>query len=138
MKPPDWSPWQLLTLSISAAHAGGRTPSAQPFYCPRRSGGGSKTTLLVADPARMRNLARIDAEGVAAYLESSNPSNLSPYENVGFVACGEFELVGAENSSGPLTCGFGRAAVMVRWISGTARSTRITLSVTSPAPRAIV
>jgi hypothetical protein len=31
--------------------------------------------------------------------------------------------VGAENSSGPLTCGFTRAAVTTRWISGTARST---------------
>lgn len=38
------------------------------------------------------NLARIDAEGAPAYLESSNPANDHRYERLGFVRCGEFEL----------------------------------------------
>jgi len=38
------------------------------------------------------NLARIDAEGAAAFLESSNPVNDSRYERLGFVRCGKFEL----------------------------------------------
>jgi len=46
------------------------------------------------------------------------------------------DRVGAENSSGPLNCGFARAAVMVCWISGAVRSTRIILSLTRSAPRA--
>ncbi len=38
------------------------------------------------------NLARIDAEGVPAFLESSNPVNDYRYERLSFVRCGEFEL----------------------------------------------
>jgi putative transposase len=38
--------------------------------------------------------------------------------------------VGAENSSGPVTCGFARAAAMPSWISRTVRSTRIGPSLT--------
>ena len=38
------------------------------------------------------NLAQIDAEGVPAFLESSNPVNDRRYERLGFVRCGEFEL----------------------------------------------
>jgi GNAT superfamily N-acetyltransferase len=38
------------------------------------------------------NLARIDAEGAAAYLESTNPANHRRYEGVGFVKWAEFEL----------------------------------------------
>lgn len=38
------------------------------------------------------NLARIDAEGAAAYLESTNPANHRRYEGVGFAKWGEFEL----------------------------------------------
>jgi GNAT superfamily N-acetyltransferase len=37
-------------------------------------------------------LARIDAEGTPAYLESSNPVNDARYEGVGFAPCGKFEL----------------------------------------------
>jgi ribosomal protein S18 acetylase RimI-like enzyme len=37
------------------------------------------------------NLAKIDAEGVPAYLESSNPDNDPRYERLGFVRVGEFE-----------------------------------------------
>ena len=36
------------------------------------------------------NLARIDEEGMAAYLESSNPDNVARYESVGFRRVGEF------------------------------------------------
>lgn len=38
------------------------------------------------------SLARIDAEGGAAYLESTNPANLRRYEGAGFVPCGSFGL----------------------------------------------
>jgi GNAT superfamily N-acetyltransferase len=38
------------------------------------------------------NLARIDAEGVPAYLESSNPANDHRYERLGFHRWGEFPL----------------------------------------------
>jgi GNAT superfamily N-acetyltransferase len=38
------------------------------------------------------NLARIDAEGTPAYLESSNPANERRYERHGFVRCGVFDL----------------------------------------------
>jgi hypothetical protein len=36
------------------------------------------------------NLALIDAEGMPAYLESSNPANDSRYERRGFLRVGEF------------------------------------------------
>lgn len=36
------------------------------------------------------NLARIDEEGMPAYLESSNPDNDERYERVGFRRVGEF------------------------------------------------
>jgi ribosomal protein S18 acetylase RimI-like enzyme len=36
------------------------------------------------------NLARIDAEQMPAYLESTNPANLLRYEALGFVCTGEF------------------------------------------------
>lgn len=38
------------------------------------------------------NLARIDAEGGAAYLESSNPANVPRYERLGFVVFDEFAV----------------------------------------------
>ena len=38
------------------------------------------------------NLARIDAEGMPAYLESTNPVNLGRYRSVGFVDAGQFAL----------------------------------------------
>jgi len=36
------------------------------------------------------NLARIDREGMPAYVESSNPANLPRYEALGFTQTGEF------------------------------------------------
>jgi GNAT superfamily N-acetyltransferase len=38
------------------------------------------------------NLRRIDADGMPAFLESSNPANDRRYEGLGFVPCGAFEL----------------------------------------------
>lgn len=38
------------------------------------------------------NLADIDAVHMPAYLESTNPKNLSRYESVGFEVCGTFDL----------------------------------------------
>jgi GNAT superfamily N-acetyltransferase len=46
-------------------------------------------TALIRD-----NLARIDAEGVPAYLESTNPANLPRYEALGFARTGTFGPVG--------------------------------------------
>jgi GNAT superfamily N-acetyltransferase len=39
-----------------------------------------------------QNLALIDRQGAASYLESSNPANLTRYERLGFVARSEFTL----------------------------------------------
>ena len=51
------------------------------------------------------NLARIDAEGMPAYLESSNPRNNHLYESVGFVPIVTFDAPG----SGPTVTGMWRA-----------------------------
>jgi ribosomal protein S18 acetylase RimI-like enzyme len=45
------------------------------------------------------NLTELDAEGVPAYLESSNPDNDVRYERLGFERAGEFE-----RPDGRLTC----------------------------------
>jgi ribosomal protein S18 acetylase RimI-like enzyme len=44
----------------------------------------------VIDPV----LARCDAEGLGAYLESSKPENLPYYERFGFVVTGRIDLPG--------------------------------------------
>ena len=38
------------------------------------------------------NLAAIDAAGMPAYLESTNPANVDRYRRVGFEPVGEFAL----------------------------------------------
>ncbi len=38
------------------------------------------------------NLADVDAGGMPAYLESTNPANLARYQSVGFEVCGRFDL----------------------------------------------
>lgn len=53
---------------------------------PDQRGRGLGMGLLV------ESLALIDAEGAAAYLESTNPDNHRRYEGVGFVRWGGFEL----------------------------------------------
>lgn len=50
------------------------------------------------------NLARIDAEQMPAYLESSNPNNNHRYESVGFVAVSAFQAPG----DGPTITGMWR------------------------------
>jgi GNAT superfamily N-acetyltransferase len=51
------------------------------------------------------NLARIDAEHMPAYLESSNPNNNHRYEKVGFVAVTTFQAPG----DGPIVTGMWRS-----------------------------
>jgi len=45
------------------------------------------------------NLARIDAEHMPAYLESTNPANLARYGRVGFVPIGEFSAPGGPTAT---------------------------------------
>jgi GNAT superfamily N-acetyltransferase len=73
---------------FEAAH-----PEGDPHYYlsllgtdPDHRGHGLGMGLLAA------TLERIDAEGAAAFLESSNPVNTPRYERLGFTVCGEFEL----------------------------------------------
>jgi GNAT superfamily N-acetyltransferase len=68
-------------------------PHAEPHYYlsllathPAHRGRGVGMTLL------SDNLARIDREGMPAYLESSNPANDHRYERLGFTPIGSFEL----------------------------------------------
>lgn len=75
-------------------------PEAPPHYYlsllgthPEHRGKGLGMALL-AD-----NLAKIDAEGMPAYLESSNPENDRRYEHLGFERISEFE-----RPDGLLTC----------------------------------
>jgi hypothetical protein len=44
------------------------------------------------------NIARIDAEGKPAYLESSNPANDSRYERLGFRRSAEFSTPDGEHT----------------------------------------
>ena len=71
--------------------------------------------LAVADHCRGRglgmallreNLARIDADGAAAYLESSNPTNNPRYQALGFVPVVSFEAP----DGGPTVTGMWRDA----------------------------
>lgn len=83
-------------------------PRAEPHYY--------LSLLGVADAHRGRglgmallreNLARIDAQGMPAYLESSNPKNNHLYESVGFVRVVSFEAPGG----GPVVTGMWRNTV---------------------------
>ena len=76
----------------------------------RDSAGRGVGTALIRD-----NLARIDAEGMPAYLESTNPANLPRYETLGFARTGEFGPVG-----GPV--------ITTMWREG--RATRLTTACT--------
>jgi GNAT superfamily N-acetyltransferase len=76
-----------LMTRFEAAH-----PHDPPHYCltllgtdAQRRGNGYGMELL------RQNLAVIDAEGMPAYLESTNPANLPRYESVGFSPHGSFE-----------------------------------------------
>lgn len=68
-------------------------PQGKPHYYlsllatnPGHSGRGLGMGLLA------NGLARFDAEGAPAFLESSNPVNTPRYERLGFAVCGEFAL----------------------------------------------
>lgn len=67
-------------------------PHDPPHYCltlfgtdPERRGNGYGMELL------RQNLAVIDADGMPAYLESTNSANLPRYESVGFKPHGTFD-----------------------------------------------
>jgi GNAT superfamily N-acetyltransferase len=74
-------------------------PHDQPHYY---------LSLLGTDPARRgegigmallrHNLAQIDAEGMPAYLESTNPANNSRYQGVGFSPRGSFSTPDDQHS----------------------------------------
>jgi GNAT superfamily N-acetyltransferase len=75
-----------LVERFDAAH-----PAQEPHYYlsllgthPDARGHGHGMALLA------ENLARIDEQGMPAYLESSNPANDSRYERLGFARVGEF------------------------------------------------
>jgi GNAT superfamily N-acetyltransferase len=74
-------------------------PKAPAFYYlsflgtrPDRRGQGLGMGLLA------ENIARIDAEGKPAYLESSNPANDSRYERLGFRRSAEFSTPDGEHT----------------------------------------
>jgi len=91
---------------VMAAFDANHPHSEQHYYLsllathPAHRGRGVGMALL-AD-----NLARIDHEGMPAYLESSNPANDHRYERLGFTPVGMFEL--PEN--GPVITTMWRAA----------------------------
>jgi GNAT superfamily N-acetyltransferase len=77
---------------FDAAH-----PKDRPHYYlsllgthPEHAGRGLGMALLA------ENLGRIDAEGMPAYLESSNPANNHRYERYGFAEIGEFYPPGSD------------------------------------------
>jgi GNAT superfamily N-acetyltransferase len=80
----------VLLERFHAAH-----PRDQPHYYlsllathPDHRGRGEGMGLLA------HNLARVDEEGMPAYLESSNLANNHRYERLGFVQVGEFSAPG--------------------------------------------
>ena len=82
-------------------------PNDQPHYylsllttADRHRGRGLGMALL------RENLARIDAEGAAAYLESTNPKNNPRYASLGFAPVVSFEAPGG----GPTVTGMWRPA----------------------------
>jgi GNAT superfamily N-acetyltransferase len=74
-------------------------PNGPPFYYlsflgtrPDRRGRGLGMALLA------ENIARIDAEGMPAYLESTNPANNSRYKGLGFKRSSEFSTPDGEHT----------------------------------------
>jgi GNAT superfamily N-acetyltransferase len=87
--------------SFEAAH-----PRDQPHYYlsllgthPDHRGRGLGMGLVAA------NLGRIDQDHMPAYLESSNPANISRYERAGFVPRGQFSV----SDGGPVVTTMWRA-----------------------------
>jgi GNAT superfamily N-acetyltransferase len=94
--------FQELLARFEAAH-----PHDQPHYYltllathPDHRGKGIGMALLE------HNLELIDAEGMAAYLESSNPANVPRYASVGFEPVGQFAYPGG----GPVVTTMWRSA----------------------------
>jgi len=74
-------------------------PTGEPHYYlsllgthPDNRGQGLGMALLA------ENLAKIDEEGMPAYLESSNPDNDKRYERLGFMRVGEFSTPGGSRT----------------------------------------
>jgi GNAT superfamily N-acetyltransferase len=104
LSPEDEEPFEALLLELIGGAGAARVletferfedahPRERPHYYltllgtdPDHAGKGMGMGLL-AD-----NLRHTDAEGVATYLESSNPANDHRYERLGFVPIGTFEL----------------------------------------------
>ncbi|WP_205698706.1 N-acetyltransferase [Conexibacter sp. SYSU D00693] len=107
--PGRWreTPWQALALAARTVRGvgwraplvvrhllalEGRHPPGRHLYlstlgvCPEHRGRGLGSALL--EPG----CARADAQGLPAYLESSNPRNLSLYRRLGFTTTGEHQL----------------------------------------------
>lgn len=75
------------------------SPSHQSFYYlsflgthPEHRGHGIGMSLLGA------NLTQVDADGMPAYLESSNPANNTRYERLGFKPRSSFETPGGKHA----------------------------------------
>lgn len=104
LKPEDEGPFEALLREQLGADAARVLESFERFdnAHPHDRGPHYYLSLLATHPVHAGkgagmglladNLARIDAEGMPAFLESSNPANDARYEGVGFRRCGEFEL----------------------------------------------
>jgi ribosomal protein S18 acetylase RimI-like enzyme len=80
-------------------------PRTEPHYYLSLLGTHNKCRGLGLGMALLReNLARIDAEHMPAYLESSNPTNNKRYESVGFKQVTSFQAPG----NGPIVTGMWR------------------------------
>ncbi|HSG88952.1 MAG TPA: GNAT family N-acetyltransferase [Pseudomonadales bacterium] len=67
-------------------------PDAPHWYLPQIGVDPSAQGRGVGAALMKHALAHIDAEGLPAYLESSNPRNISLYERFGFEAIGEIRV----------------------------------------------
>ncbi len=79
---------EAMMAGLNAAHPEGPAHYYLSLFGTRPEARGQGLGMaLLAD-----NLARIDAEGAPAYLESTNPANLERYRSVGFVDRSSFAL----------------------------------------------
>jgi len=91
-RPPPFAPDELARLGILGEAMMASHPHEPHWYLnvvstiPERQGQGLGTAVL--QPV----LERCDAEGTRAYLESTNPRNLTLYRKQGFVEAGEIKL----------------------------------------------
>jgi GNAT superfamily N-acetyltransferase len=104
LKPEDEGPFEALLREQLGADAERVLDSFERFdrAHPHHRGDHYYLSLLATHPDHAGrgagmglladNLARIDAEGMPAFLESSNPANDHRYARLGFASCGSFEL----------------------------------------------